>query len=76
MLDSIVRWLARAIDANPRRIAITCLVATVLATALVVRIPVTADLLDVMPENTPSIVAFTDFLRDFGILNGLVVVVD
>jgi predicted exporter len=76
MLDSIVRWLARAIDANPRRIAIACVVATALTTALVVRIPVTADLLDVMPENTPSIVAFTDFLRDFGILNGLVVVVE
>jgi uncharacterized protein len=76
MLDSILRWLARTIDANPRRIAIACLVVTVLATALVVRIPVTADLLDVMPAKTPSIVAFTDFLRDFGILNGLVVVVE
>ena len=76
MPDSILRWLARTIDANPRRIAMVCLLATVLAAALVVRIPVTADLLDVMPENTPSIVAFTDFLRDFGILNGLVVVVE
>ena len=76
MLDSLLRGLARLIDAHPRRIAIVCLLATVLATAVVVRIPVTADLLDVMPENTPSIVAFTDFLRDFGILNGLVIVVE
>jgi len=76
MLDSLLRGLARLIDANPRRIAMVCLLATGLATALVVRIPVTADLLDVMPENTPSIVAFTDFLQDFGILNGLVVVVE
>ena len=76
MPDSLFRGLARLIDANPRRIAIVCLLATGLAAALVVRIPVTADLLDVMPENTPSIVAFTNFLRDFGILNGLVVVVE
>ena len=76
MADWFLRGLARLIDANPRRIAIACLLATGLATGLVVRIPVSADLLDVMPENTPSIVAFTDFLRDFGILNGLVVVVE
>jgi uncharacterized protein len=76
MADSFLRGLARLIDAHPRRIAITCLLATALATALVVRIPVSADLLDVMPEHTPSIVAFTDFLRDFGVLNGLVVVVE
>lgn len=76
MSDSLLRGLARLIDAHPRRIAAVCLLATVLAAALVVRLPVTADLLDVMPENTPSIVAFTDFLRDFGILNGLVVVVE
>ena len=76
MPDSLLRGLARLIDAHPRRIALVCLLATGLATALVVRIPVSADLLDVMPENTPSIVAFKDFLRDFGILNGLVVVVE
>jgi uncharacterized protein len=76
MLDSCLRGLGRMIDANPRRIAIACLAATVLATIVVVRIPVTADILDVMPENQPSIVAFTDFLRDFGILNGLIIVVE
>jgi len=38
MLDSILRWLARTIDANPRRIAIACLGATGLAIALVARI--------------------------------------
>lgn len=76
MADSLLRGLARIVDAHHRRIAVTCLLATVLAAAAVVRIPVSADLLDVMPENTPSIVAFTDFLRDFGILNGLVVVVE
>jgi predicted RND superfamily exporter protein len=76
MPEAIFRGLARLIDAHPRRIALACLLATALATGLVVRIPVSADLLDVMPENTPSIVAFTDFLRDFGVLNGLVVVVE
>ena len=76
MADSLLRGLARLIDDHPRRIAIVCLLATALAIGLVVRIPVSADLLDVMPENTPSIVAFTNFLRDFGILNGLVVVVE
>ena len=76
MLDSILRRAARTIAAHPRRIAIACLLVTAMAIAVVTRIPVTADLLDVMPEHTPSIVAFRDFLRDFGILNGLVVVVE
>lgn len=76
MLDSWLRWLARAIDAQPRRIAIACLLVTLLAAIIVMRIPVTTDILDVMPDNTPSIVAFTDFLRDFGVLGGLVVVVE
>jgi hypothetical protein len=29
-----------------------------------------------MPDQAPAIVAFTDFLRDFGILGGLVIVVE
>ncbi len=76
MLDALLRRWARTVDAQPRRIAVACLLTTALAIAVVVRIPLSADLLDVMPENTPSIVAFTDFLRDFGILNGLVIVVE
>ncbi len=76
MLDSSLRRLARTIDAYPRRIAIACLIAAVLAAAAVARIPVTTDLLDVMPDQAPAIVAFTDFLRDFGILGGLVIVVE
>ena len=76
MLDSSLRRLARTIDAYPRRIAIACLIAAVLAAAAVARIPVTTDLLDVMPDRAPAIVAFTDFLRDFGILGGLVIVVE
>ena len=76
MLDSGLLWLAKAIDAQPRRIAVACLLATLLAAIVVIRIPVTTDILDVMPDNTPAIIAFTDFLRDFGILGGLVVVVE
>ena len=76
MVDTLLRWLARTIDAYPRRIATACLFAAVLAAAAVTRIPVTTDLLDVMPDQAPAIVAFTDFLRDFGILGGLVIVVE
>jgi predicted RND superfamily exporter protein len=76
MLESWLRRLARTIDANPRRIAIACLIAAVVAAAAVTRMPVTTDLLDVMPDQAPAIVAFTDFLRDFGILGGLVIVVE
>jgi predicted RND superfamily exporter protein len=76
MLDICLRWLARTIDANPRRISIVCLVVAALAAIVVTRIPVTTDLLDVLPERSPSIVAFTDFLRDFGIMGGLVIVVE
>jgi uncharacterized protein len=76
MLDRSLRWLARRIDANPRRTSIACLIVATLAAIVVVRIPVTTDILDVLPEKNPAIVAFTDFLQDFGILDGLVIVVE
>ncbi len=76
MVDRCLLRLARTIDAHPRRISIVGLALAVLAAVLVARIPVTTDILDVMPENNPAIVAFTDFLRDFGLLNGLVIVVE
>jgi len=76
MLESCLRRHAQTIDAHARRIAIACLIVAVLAAVAVTRIPVTTDLLDVMPDQAPAIVAFTDFLRDFGILGGLVVVVE
>jgi len=76
MLDTILRRLARAIDASPRRIAIVCLGLAAAAALLVSRIPLTTDLLDVMPQGTPSIVAFMDFLQDFGLMDGLVIVVE
>jgi predicted RND superfamily exporter protein len=75
-LDGGLRRLARVIDARPRAVALACLGLAVLAGVLVSRIPVMTDLLDVMPQGTPSIVAFTDFLRDFGLLDGLVIVVE
>jgi predicted exporter len=75
-LDAALRRLARAIDARPRSVAIACLSLAALAALLVSRIPVTTDLLDVMPQGAPPIVAFTDFLRDFGLLDGLVIVVE
>lgn len=76
MLDSCLRWLARTIDAGPRRYSIACLILAALAAMVVVRIPVTTDILDVLPEKNPAIAAFTDFLQDFGILDGLVIVVE
>jgi uncharacterized protein len=76
MLDSCLRRLAKGIDANPRRIAIACLMAAVVAAMVVTRIPVTTDILDVMPEGSPAIVAFTDYLRDFKVMGGLVIVVE
>lgn len=76
MLDLCLRWLAGSIDANPRRLSIACLIMAVLAAIAVIRIPVTTDILDVLPERTPAITAFTDFLRDFGVLDGLVIVVE
>jgi predicted RND superfamily exporter protein len=76
MLDSCLRALARTIDANPRRIAIACLAVAALAAIVVVRIPITTDLLDVMPKDAPAVVAFTEFLRDFGALDGLIILVE
>ncbi|HYL80320.1 MAG TPA: MMPL family transporter [Candidatus Acidoferrum sp.] len=76
MLDRSLRWLARTVDARPRRNAIACLVLAVLSAIVVAQIPITTDILDVLPDKNPAIVAFTDFLQDFGVLNGLVLVVE
>ncbi|HSB78882.1 MAG TPA: MMPL family transporter [Candidatus Methylomirabilis sp.] len=76
MLDRSLRWLARTVDAKPRGYSIACLILAALAAIVVVRIPVTTDILDVLPERNPAIAAFKDFLQDFGILDGLVIVVE
>ncbi len=76
MVDAFLRWLARTIDANPRRIAITALFIAALAAILVARIPVTTDIVDVLPEKNPAVAGFMDFLRDFGLMDGLVIVVE
>jgi len=63
------------IDARPGKIAIAFLLAAVASGVVVARIPVRTDLLDVLPEGNPTIQAFRGFLDDFGMMDGLVLVV-
>ena len=67
--------LARMIDARPGKIAVAFLLAAVASGVVVARIPVRTDLLDVLPEGNPTIQAFRGFLDDFGMMDGLVLVV-
>jgi predicted RND superfamily exporter protein len=63
------------IDARPGKIAVAFLLAAVASGVVVARIPVRTDLLDVLPEGNPTIQAFRGFLDDFGMMDGLVLVV-
>lgn len=76
MVDRFFLRLARMVDARHRFIATVCIAAALAAAAAVVRMPLKTDILDVLPEGNPSITAFTDFLRDFAALDGLVIVVE
>ncbi len=63
------------IDARPGKIAVVFLLAAAASGGIVARIPVRTDLLDVLPEGNPTIRAFRGFLDDFGMMDGLVLVV-
>lgn len=76
MMERLLLRLARAVDTHHRRIAIVGLAAALAGAAVVARMPVKTDILDVLPEGNPSIAAFTGFLRDFAALDGLVIVVE
>jgi predicted RND superfamily exporter protein len=76
MVERLLLRLARAVDARHRPIAIVCLAVALAGAVAVARMPVKTDILDVLPEGNPSIAAFTDFLRDFAALDGLVIVVE
>jgi predicted RND superfamily exporter protein len=76
MVEQLLLRLARAVDAHHRPIAIVCLAVALAGVVVVVRMPIKTDILDVLPEGNPSIAAFTDFLRDFAALDGMVIVVE
>ncbi|HTU03325.1 MAG TPA: MMPL family transporter [Candidatus Sulfotelmatobacter sp.] len=76
MLTAPLRILARAIAAHARPMAILGLAVSLGAALVVIQIPVTTDLLDVMPAKNPAVTDFTGFLRDFAALDGLVVVIE
>ena len=75
MATRLLLRLARWIDARPGKIAVAVLLAAVASGGIVARIPVRTDLLDVLPEGNPTIRAFRGFLDDFGMMDGLVLVV-
>lgn len=66
--------LGRRISANPAVFAIVSLALAVAGAGAVSRMHVKTDLLDAFPAGKPSLAAFTDFARDFGALDELVVV--
>ncbi|MDD5762131.1 MAG: MMPL family transporter [bacterium] len=67
--------LARMIDARPGKIAAAFLLVAAVSGVVVSRMPVRTDLLDVLPEGNPTILAFRGFLEDFGMMDSLVLVV-
>ena len=75
MATRLLLRLARMIDARPGKIAAVFLLAAAVSGAVVSRIPVRTNLLDVLPEGNPTIRAFRGFLEDFGMMDSLVRVV-
>ena len=67
--------LARMIDGRPGKVAAVFLLLAAVSGAVVSRIPVRTELLDVLPEGNPTIRAFRGFLEDFGMMDSLVLVV-
>ena len=76
MAERFLSWLAGAVFTAPRRIASACILAALLGTVVVSRMPLRTDLLDALPAGNREIAAFTEFFRDFGLMDGLVVVVE
>ena len=75
MVNRVLLRLARVIDAGPRKVIVACLLSAVVAAIVVSRMPVKTDLLDVFPEGNPTIDAFREFVQDFGMMDGLVIVI-
>ncbi len=75
MIERFLVRLGRRITARPAAFAVVSLLFALAGAAAVSRMHVKTDLLDAFPAGKPSLVAFTDFARDFGALDELVVVV-
>lgn len=76
MAERILLRLAGAIHARPRGIAAACLLAAIAGAVGVSRMPLRTDLLEALPAGNPAIAAFTEFFSDFGLADGLLVVVE
>jgi len=74
LIERFLSWLGRRISAHPASFTIVALALAVAGAAVVSRMHVKTDLLDAFPAGKPSLMAFTDFARDFGALDELVVV--
>src|SRR5512139_4137573 len=76
MSERFLSWLSAAVCARPRGIAMACILAALLGAVVVSRMPLRTDLLDALPAGDRDIAAFSGFFRDFGLMDGLVVVVE
>jgi predicted RND superfamily exporter protein len=75
VIERFLVALARRITARPGTFALVSLALALAGAVAVSRMHVKTDLLDAFPAGKPSLAAFTDFARDFGALDELVVVV-
>ena len=76
MAERILLRLAGAVFARPRWIAAACLLTAIAGAVVVSRMPLRTDLLEALPAGNPAITAFVDFFHDFGVADGLLVVVE
>jgi len=76
MRNKLLRLLARVLYRYPRTAVLLILLSAIVAAFLVSRLELQADLMDLLPADSPSVQAYFDTLESFGLSDYLVVFLD
>jgi len=75
-MDKILKWLAGLISRSHIYVLAVTGVLTVGAVFMVLRLEIKPDIMDVLPAKNPAIKTFTNFIKDFGTTDNLIVVLE
>lgn len=75
-MDKILKWLAGLILRSHTYVLAVTGVLTVGAVFMILRLEIKPDIMDVLPAKNPAIETFTDFIKDFGTTDNLIIVLE
>ncbi|MBI5885429.1 MAG: MMPL family transporter [Deltaproteobacteria bacterium] len=75
-MDKILKGLARLISRSHAYVLAATGVLTVAAVFMLLRLEIKPDIMDVLPAKNPAIETFTNFIKDFGTTDNLIVVLE